>query len=428
MKAKFTPAQKQIRELSEQIVAAQRPVRILDAVKWDESIREAFFKDKFAQLPQVNAEYYQQNDLGFDPDQKLQEFYNIEHQVNRILGKYSAVSALMQQRCREYRDVIHLLKARGTKEFSKISQDLYGSSDEAFYAGAPTLRDLSLTVSKALDHIGEKTLTEKDESKYTAREAVKILGDRLEKYFGKKKNIHVKVSDNIVADASAGADTIKLREDLKFSKRVIQLYEVHEGWVHLGTTLNGLEQKICTFLSKGPPSTTVIQEGLAILTELFTFSSYPARARRINNRVVAINMAENGANFIDVFNFFHEKGQPEEESYYDAVRIFRGSTPDQGPFTKDLSYSKGFILIYNYIRLAIGSGNLSQLPLLFIGKTDLINIHLLKELDEEGLLTPPQYIPPQFKDLSALSAWGSYSLFLNQLNLEQLARDYRNIL
>ncbi|MFK3618039.1 hypothetical protein WJ883_11375, partial [Coxiella burnetii] len=40
----------------------------------------------------------------------------------------------------------------------------------------------------------------------------------------------------------------------------------------------------------------------------------------------------------------------------------------------------------------------------------------------------PQYIPPQFKDLSALSAWGSYSLFLNQLNLEQLARDYRNIL
>lgn len=28
MKAKFTPAQKQIRELSEQIVAAQRPVRM----------------------------------------------------------------------------------------------------------------------------------------------------------------------------------------------------------------------------------------------------------------------------------------------------------------------------------------------------------------------------------------------------------------
>ncbi len=101
---------------------------------------------------------------------------------------------------------------------------------------------------------------------------------------------------------------------------------------------------------------------MAILTELFTFSSYPARARRINNRVVAINMAENGDNFIDAFNFFHEKGQAEDESYYDAVHIFPGSTPDQAPFSKDLSYSKGFILIYNYIRLRIGSGDLSQLP------------------------------------------------------------------
>ena len=421
MKAKLTSIEKQIYKLSEQIVAAQRPIRILDSVKWDDKIKEAFFKSKFTQLPSVDSEYYRQTDLGFDPDQKLQEFYNIEYQINRTLGKYSAVSTLMQQRCREYRDVIHLIKARGTKDFSKIAQDLYGRSNEAFYIGAPTLMDFSLTVSQALDHIGDKTLTEKDENKYSAKEAVKILSDRLKNYFGKQKSIHVKVSNNIIADASAGTDTIKLREDLTFSKRVIQLYEVHEGWVHLGTTLNGLEQKTCTFLSKGLPSTTVIQEGLAILTELFTFSSYPARVRRINNRIVAINMAENGANFIDVFNFFHEKDQSENESYYDAMRVFRGSTPNQGPFTKDLSYSKGFILICNYLRLSIQNGNLSQIPLLFVGKTNLVNIHLLKELVEEGLLTLPKYIPYQFKDLSALSAWASYSFFLNQLNSEQFS-------
>ena len=416
MKAKLTPIEKQMYRLSEQIVAAQRPIRILDSVKWDDTIKKAFFKSKFTKLPSVDSEYYRQTDLGFDPDQKLQEFYNIEYHINRTLGKYSALSTLMQQRCREYRDVIHLIKARGTKDFAKIAQDLYGRSDEAFYIGAPTLMDFSLTVSQALDHIGDKTLTEKDENKYTAKEAVKILSDRLKNYFGKQRSIHVKVSNNIIADASAGADTIKLREGLTFSKRVIQLYEVHEGWVHLGTTLNGLEQKICTFLSKGLPSTTIIQEGLAILTELFTFSSYPARVRRINNRIVAINMAENGANFIDVFNFFYEKGQSENESYYDAMRIFRGSTPNQGPFTKDLSYSKGFILIYNYLRLSIQNGNLSQIPLLFAGKTNLVNIHLLKELVEEGLLTFPKYIPYQFKDLSALSAWASYSFFLNKFH------------
>ncbi|WP_280124087.1 tyrosine/phenylalanine carboxypeptidase domain-containing protein [Coxiella endosymbiont of Ornithodoros amblus] len=138
-----------------------------------------------------------------------------------------------------------------------------------------------------------------------------------------------------------------------------------------------MNKTISTFLSKRPPSTTVIQEGLAILTELFTFSSYPARERRINNRVVSINITENGDNFIDAFNFFHEKGpRLRMKTIMTLCAFFPGSTPDQAPFTKDLSYSKGFILIYNYIRLGIGSGDLSQLPLIFTEKTDLVNIHL----------------------------------------------------
>ncbi|WP_235379216.1 DUF1704 domain-containing protein [Candidatus Coxiella mudrowiae] len=39
-------------------------------------------------------------------------------------GKYNAVNTLIQPRYREYRDVIQLLKTRGTKQFTKISQDL----------------------------------------------------------------------------------------------------------------------------------------------------------------------------------------------------------------------------------------------------------------------------------------------------------------
>ena len=53
----------------------------------------------------------------------------------------------------------------------------------------------------------------------------------------------------------------------------LRLLEVHEGWVHLGTTLNGQSQPVCTFLSKGPPSSTLTQEGLAVLTEVFAFAS-----------------------------------------------------------------------------------------------------------------------------------------------------------
>ena len=50
------------------------------------------------------------------------------------------------------------------------------------------------------------------------------------------------------------------------------------------------------------------------------------------------------------------------------------------------------------------------------------------DLVEEGIVVPPQYIPPQFQDLAALSAWMCYSLFLNKLDLDRLATDFKAIL
>jgi hypothetical protein len=95
-----------------------------------------------------------------------------------------------------------------------------------------------------------------------------LLQTRLNKVFGEaEETIRVFESDGIVADAAAGADYIKIRADAMFNERDVRALEVHEGLVHVGTTLNGLNQPICTFLSKGPPSSTVTQEGLAILME-----------------------------------------------------------------------------------------------------------------------------------------------------------------
>ena len=240
--------------------------------------------------------------------------------------------------------------------------------------------------------------------------------------------MRVKISDGIIADVAAGAEYIKIRKGVCFSERHLRVIEVHEGWVHMATTLNGMSQPICTFLSKGPPSSTITQEGLAIIMEIFTFSSFPGRLWRLTDRVTAISMAEQGANFLEVFEFFRTRGLTDEVSYGHASRVFRGSTPDGEPFTKDLSYSKGFVLIYNYIRLAIQRGFVSRIPLLFTGKTTLEDQRVLVDLVEEGLVVPPRYLPPQFKDLAALSAWMTYSLFLNRMNLERIAVEYRDIL
>lgn len=418
-----------IRNLSDRIVQAQRPIRILDALKWDADIQADFFKNRFKELPKVDQAYYEKNPLHFNPEEKIDEFNQIERDIRRELGQFNSVGLIMQRMCREYALVVEMIRDRGTPAFSRASQQLYGSSSDAFYAGAPTLKDLAVVLSNTLAFLHTKSKSPEDKKQYTSEVAVQILNQRLKKYFkDKTEQPRVILSDNIIADAAAGAEFIKLRANTMFSKRDLKVFEVHEGWVHLGTTINGMKQPVCTFLSKGPPSSTVTQEGLAIIMEIFTFSSHPGRMQGLTDRITAINMAENGANFIDVFNFFREEGFSEEESYVRSTRVFRGSTPDGQPFTKDLVYNKGFILIYNYIRLAIQKGLLSRIPMLFVGKTTLEDLHVLTDLEQEGLLIQPKYIPPQFKDLAALSSWMCYSLFLNQLDLKRLAIEYKDIL
>lgn len=417
-----------IRELSDRIVLAQRPIRILDSIKWNNQAAEYFFSHQCKALPPIDLQYYQEvNPLSFNPEEKIQEFMDIDRDIRRRLGQYSGVGSIMQRMCYEYRRVIEMLQARGTPKFTEISQELYGSSLDAFHVGAPTLKDMAQLVTTALTNIHEQVLTTKDEPVYTSEQTVEILRAALKNYF-KKDEIRVELSDGIIADASAGADRIKIHKGLDFCEREIRTFEIHEGWVHLGTTINGMAQPICTFLSKGPPSSTVSQEGLAIITEIFTFSSYPQRVQRLTNRVNTVAMAEEGANFLDVFEYYREQGLTEYDSYHSTVRVFRGSLPDGGPYTKDLAYSKGFILIYNYMRLAVQEGLVNRIPLLFIGKTTIDDLHILSDLLEEGIVVPPIYVPPQFSDIAALTAWMVYSLFLNRLDLRRLALDFKGIL
>ena len=416
-----------IRALSGRIVEAQTPIRVLDAIKWDDGIRQGFLKAKGREMPAVDRAFYEGRPLAFDPVAKKLEFQNIERDITRSLGQFNPVGQIMRRMCKEYRMVIRMLEARGTADFGLISQELYGAASDAFHAGDPTLADLGLMLSGYLNNIAARGDLEDEAKPLPAKDAVAILQERLAKVFG-DDTIRVFESDGIVADAAAGADYIKVRADALFNERDVRALEVHEGLVHVGTTLNGLSQPVCTFLAKGPPSSTVTQEGLAILMEVIAFASYPTRLRKLTNRTRAIHMAEEGADFLQVFEFYREQGYGMEESYGNASRVFRGSTPDGLPFTKDLSYLKGFILIYNYIQLAVRKGKLEQIPLLFCGKTTLEDMRTLRQLVDEGLVAPPKYLPPQFRDLNALATWMCFSNFLNHLSLDRIEADYANIL
>jgi uncharacterized protein (TIGR02421 family) len=418
-----------VRELSDRLVEAQRPIRILDAIKWDPSIQTTFFEKGFREEPAVTRDYYLQRKLGFDADGKRQEFYDIGRDIQRRLGQFNPVGNIMRRICREYRLVLRMLEARGTPEFSLISQELYGSAGDVFHPGDPTLADLGQLMIEALANLDRSSALQAEERTLGGEDAAAILAERLGNYFqGSEIPVRVVVSDGIIADAAAGSDYLKIRKEARFNQRDLRLLEIHEGWVHLATTINGLSQPYCTFLGKGPPSATTTQEGLAMLMEVVGFASYPGRLRRLTNRIQGVYMAEQGATFREVFHYFREQGLNEEESFTDATRVFRGSAPGCGPFTKDITYSKGFILIYNYIRLAVKRGLLNRIPLLFCGKTTLEDIRTLADLVQEGLVIPPRFLPPQFADISALTAWMCYSNFLNRLNLAQIEADYAALL
>ncbi len=423
----LTAYESMVRELSDRLVEAQRPIRILDAIKWDDDVERAFFAAGCRELPPVTRDYYLSRPLPFDAEQKLHEFHLIERDVRRRLGEFNAPGQIMTRMCQEYREVVHLLTHRGTRAFAEISERLYGSSGDSFHAGDPNLADLGHMMSDTLDHLSHDAVFGHDDETLDAGQAVLSLATRLENFF-EDAAVRVKLSDGIVADAAAGSDYIKLRPGARFTRRQVRLLEVHEGWVHLGTTLNGQNQPVCTFLSKGPPSSTITQEGLAVLTEIFAFASHPGRVRRLTNRIEGVAMAEAGANFLEVYRYFLDEGYDPRESYGHSMRIFRGSLPDGcGPFTKDLCYSKGFVLVYNFLRLAVSRGMARRVPLLFCGKTTLADVKTLAQLVEEGLVVPPRYLPSPFADLHALTAWMCYANFLNRLTLKRIEDDYAGL-
>lgn len=419
---------KLVRELSDRIVEAQRPIRILDAIKWDDRIRDEFFDSGCRALPAIDADYYrQQNPLEFNPQETREVLHQIERDIVRTLGQLNPLSTIMRRICREYQAVTRMLEARGTINFNIISEELYGSASDVFHAGDPTLASLGTQMEATLTNLLKNESMVEAEKDISADAAVSMLNQRFQFTFP-TAGIRVLLNDRMTADAAAGSDYLKIRSNARFNALDIDVLEVHEGWVHLGTTLNGAAQPWCTFLGKGPPSSTTTQEGLAVLTEILTLRSSPSRLYRLINRVRAVTLAEEGADFIEVFDYLRERETSAEESYAIAVRVFRGSTPGGRPFTKDLAYIRGFVQTYNFLRLAIGEGKLDNLPILFCGKITLEDIKIYRLLIDEGVVLAPTFIPPHFADMKGLATWMSFSRFIAGLNFDQLEADYGGLL
>ena len=121
-------------------------------------------------------------------------------------------------------------------------------------------------------------------------------------------------------------------------------------------------------------------------------------------------MVEAGADFLDVYRFYLEEGEPPRSSYQQAHRVFRGGLPSGcGPFTKDLGYSRGLILLLDFFECASRAGQPKQAELLFCGKTCVSELPNLAQLIDEGIIRKPEFVPPPFAEQAVLELWASVS-------------------
>ncbi|WP_437808370.1 flavohemoglobin expression-modulating QEGLA motif protein [Sorangium sp. So ce1078] len=410
--------------LAQRVLEAQRPIRILQALRWEAEVEEQFLRSKQRELPRVTYS----DDLGFDPAAKQRELEEILRDAERELGKRDRLGQILRTTADEYRKVVSMLMGRGTKAFYALSRELYGSPKDKLPDGKTSVRDMGFVLYDLLTAIGGERLGPSQQREITAEMAALELNARFDRFFG-GASIRVQVDDSLLADAAAGSDYVKIRSGAMFSRSDVDILEAHEGWVHVATSLNGQAQPVARWLAKGPPRTTAVQEGLAVLVEILTFRSTPRRAKKLNDRILAVDKAEDGASFLDVFEWYRTEGYEEEECFQNARRVFRGGVLAGGaPFTKDACYCKGIVLNYAFMRAAIQHDRAMLIPFLFVGKVAHEDVPVLHAHVTDGIIRPPPYLPPMFDDMSGLAIWICYSSFFSRLGGTALAEHYGRML
>jgi uncharacterized protein (TIGR02421 family) len=401
-------------QASAELVEAQRPIRVLRTLAWSEEVERQFFATEARELPRPTYRISPELDDSLERLRALAARLTGDNEIERFL----------RDSCDSLATAARMLGAVGTKQFYFHSVELYGRPASLSSDRKTTNLDLAQHFDQMIAGFAPP-LEPIDQPTLSAEEAVARLKVRFESFFGRE--IRVVLVDGGVANASASSEEIRIKRGARFSERDLRQIEFHEGHVHVATALNGRSQPHCPFIGAPSPRTTSSQEGLAVLTEFLTRSTSLSRLRRLSDRTLAINMAEEGADFLDLYRFFLGRGHDEQAAYDNARRVCRGGLVEGGaPFTKDVCYLDGLLRVTNFLRIALVKGQTEFVRLLFAGKLAVEDVPLFGRLLREGLVKEPRLLPAWALDLSYLTAFMGYTAFLGECDLPAERRRYED--
>lgn len=422
MKAKRHFSDHEIERLdqaSDIFIEVGKSIGILNSINWGSDVADRFFANNAKEYP--------------DPvytDVKTDHVWELLEQALTYIQGDSPVHDWLRRIHYSFAEATRLIETRGTPEFYTHSKNIYGTPASLFHDDKTSALHLARALDGQFDMFCMRTLAGENYGMVLTAEDIRdYMQPRILEHFGEDAPT-IEITDEISAKALASTNTIKLRKDAPFSDLDGPQLLLHEAHVHIATTLNGRAHKRFKVLGTSHALTAKTQEGLCVFSEMMGGAIDPFRMRRLTNRVLAVQMAIEGADFLEVYhNFYLSRSKNEREAYENTRRIFRGGCLEGGaPFTKDAIYLEGLARVHNYLRVSIPTGQLHYPNYLFYGKFDLEDIPAIKMLDEQQLLTFPKYRPPWMEDMRFLATIISYQSFLEQMDLSAIREAYKDVI
>ncbi len=407
---------KYVGQISDQLKEISSEIRILRNIAWPQSTKDEFFRYDAKRIPVV--EY-----AGFNPELVIARLKNVRQQ---LVDHNDPIESWLHRIADKLEHSALLLATRGTKDFLLHSQFLYGKPNDSLNTSNGSSLDLAKRFNNMFHSLKDSDLGAPPEAcilaKSLADEMRAVVKTNFEEYAPE-----IILDSNLASNALAGRRRVSIRPSACFSDKDVNQLIHHELFVHVATSINGYLQKELRILGEAHAGTTKTQEGLAVFAEFITGTVDLDRVRRLSDRVIAIQMAIDGADFLDVYAYYLEISDNPDQSFESAKRVFRGGVLTGGiPFTKDIVYLEGLLQVHNFLHVAISKKKFDYLNLLFVGKLDIDDLAVLQQLKEVGLIREPRFLPPWIRDKRHLLAYLTYSSFLNSIDMNELVKSYED--
>lgn len=401
-----------ISKLDSLIFNNAKKFNVLSRLAWEHGADEKFLSDwnkGIRQLPTPKK-------LEVDFSEQLKTLEELRDQCSLD----NPIEKFLYRTADSYIHAGKMLEAYGTRDFTLYSSKVYGRPDDQFKYQKMNSVDAAHFLLDITGRLMGNFLVPKAKFSIPSDNFADWMKKEVDEFFSEDE-VDVVLDNKISARALAGARKIKISHDAAFSDLDKNQLLQHEAYIHTATVLNGKKQTNLKCLALGAPRTTRTQEGLAVLAELMTGSMDIVRLRRLALRVIAVKMALDGADFIEVFEYFIREGQTPENAVTSGQRIFRGGDVNGGiVFTKDFVYLEGVFMAHVFFRLAISENKVELIQNLFSGRMTFADAVTLAPYFSNGWLVPPVYLPEWACDFSKLGAMMAYSAFISQLNMDNV--------